>query len=174
MRWSPVVIVALCATQAQAQSGAYPDLLTDMQRSRKTVLAYVEAMPDSAMNFRPTRGVRSFAEQFDHLATTNYEVAAVALRGLKSPPPLADSTKYLHDKAALWKYVAATYDYYIDALEHATPAQLKRAGGHVRAAPSTRAAAGGALVRAFGVDSGQVIPYLRLNGVKPPEYSMPF
>ncbi len=174
MRWSSLALIALCSTQAKAQSGAYPDLLTDMQRNRRTVLAYVEAMPDSATGFRPTRGVRTFAEQFDHLATTNYEVAAVALRGLKSAPPIADSTKYLHDKAALWKYVSATYAYFIDALEHATPAQLKRPVA-IYGQPPQPAQRLAALSFEHSVWTlGQLVPYLRLNGVKPPEYSMPF
>ncbi len=95
---------------AQAPNNPYPDLLGDLQRNRTTVLAYIDAMPDSATGFRPTPGVRTFAEQFDHIVTTNLEVAAVALKGLKAAPVLGDSAKYLHDKAALRTYAASTYD----------------------------------------------------------------
>ena len=52
--------------------------------------------------------------------------AAIALRGLKAAPLLADSTTYLHNKAALRKYAADTYDYFLTALKEATPAQLRR------------------------------------------------
>ena len=58
---------------------------------------------DSATNFRPTPGVRTFAGQFDHIVSTNLDVAAVALRGLKAAPALGDTAVYLHNKAALRK-----------------------------------------------------------------------
>jgi hypothetical protein len=70
------------------------------------VLAYIDAMPDSATGFRPTPGVRTFAQQFDRIVTA--------------------SAVYLHDKAALRQYAESTYDYLLDALRHASPAQLRR------------------------------------------------
>ena len=158
----------------QAQSPAYPDLLTDWQRNRTTVLAYIDAMPDSATGFRPTPGVRTFAEQFDHIVTTNVEVAAVALKGLKAPPALGDSAKYLHDKAALHRYAESTYDYLLDAFKKATPAQLSRPVA-MYGQPPQPAIRLVALAFEHSVWTlGQVVPYLRLNGAKPPEYSMPF
>ncbi len=66
--------------------------------------------------------MRTFAQQFDHIVTTNLEVAAVALKGLKAAPVLADSSSYLHDKTALRTYAASTYDYLLDAFKKATPA----------------------------------------------------
>jgi DinB superfamily len=63
----------------QAQANSYPDLLSDWQRNRSAVLAYIDAMPDSATGFRPTPGVRTFAQQFDHIVTANLEVAARTL-----------------------------------------------------------------------------------------------
>ena len=118
--------LALTAGLLQAQSSLSPDQLADWQRNRTTVLAYIDAMPDSATGFKPTPGVRSFAEQFDHIVTTNLEVAAVALKGQKAAPALGDSSVYLHDKAALRKYAAATYDYFLKALQEAKPAQLSK------------------------------------------------
>jgi len=121
-----VTALTLAARLLPAQSSISADQLADWQRNRTTVLAYIDAMPDSATGFRPTPGVRSFAEQFDHIVTTNLEVAAIALRGLKSAPALGDSSAYLHDKAALRKYAAATYDYLLKALQEAKPAQLSK------------------------------------------------
>lgn len=169
-----VALLTIVAADLHAQSSGYPDLLTDMRRSRATVLAYVEAMPDSATGFRPTPGVRSFAEQFDHIATTNLEVAAIALRGLKSPPALGDSARYLHDKAALRTYTAATYDYFLDALAGATPAQLKRPVAMYGQPPQPAVRLAALSFEHSVWTLGQLVPYLRLNGVKPPEYGMPF
>jgi len=164
----------LAAGLLQAQSSLTPDQLADWQRNRTTVLAYIDAMPDSATGFRPTPGVRSFAEQFDHIVTTNLEVAAVALRGEKAAPALGDSTVYLHNKAALRKYAAATYDYLLKALQEAKPAQLSKRVA-IYGQPPQPASRLALLSYEHAVWTlGQVVPYLRLNGVKPPEYSMPF
>jgi len=175
---SPIRLVLLLSAvpilATQAQTGPYPDLVADWQRNRTTVLAYIDAMPDSATGFRPTPGVRTFAQQFDHIVTTNLEVAAIALRGLKAPPSLGDSAVYLHKKAALRQYAESTYDYLLKALQQATPTQLSRRVA-IYGQPPQPAVRLAALSFEHAVWTlGQVVPYLRLNGVKPPEYSMPF
>src|SRR4051794_8980080 len=106
------ILTVLCLTTRllPAQSSLSPDQLADWQRNRTTVLAYIDAMPDSATGFRPTPGVRSFAEQFDHIVTTNLEVAAVALRGQKAAPPPRGSPTYPHEKAPPPKKAAPPQD----------------------------------------------------------------
>jgi uncharacterized damage-inducible protein DinB len=175
MRWLTLILTCLAmAASASAQTGAYPDLLTDLQRKRATVLAYIDAMPDSAADFRPTPGVRTLAGQFDHIVSTNLDVAAVALRGLKAAPPLGDSAVYLHNKAALRRYAEATYDYFLKALQQAKPAQLQKPVA-IYGQPPQPALRLAALSFEHAVWTlGQVVPYLRLNGVTPPEYKMPF
>jgi hypothetical protein len=173
--WMRLLSVGLvCTSVAKAQSAAYPDLLADMQRNRATVLAYIDAMPDSAVDYRPTPGVRTFAGQFDHIVTTNLEVAAVALRGLKAPPALGDSTQFLHNKAALRRYAESTYDYFLKSLQQATPAQLKKPVAMYGQAPQPAVRLAQLSFEHSVWTLGQLVPYLRLNGVKPPEYSMPF
>ena len=170
------LILLLCSTPilVRAQAGPYPDLLADWQRNRATVLAYIDAMPDSATGFRPTPGVRTFAQQFDHIVTTNLEVAAIALRGLKAAPSLADSAVYLRDKVALRRYAASTYDYLLDALRKASPAQLRRPVAMYGQAPQPAIRLAALSFEHSVWTLGQLVPYLRLNGVTPPEYSMPF
>jgi uncharacterized damage-inducible protein DinB len=156
-----------------AQSGVSPDRLADWQRNRTAVLAYIDAMPDSATGFRPTPGVRSLAEQFDHIVSTNLAVAALALRGQK-PPALGDTAVYLHDKAALRKYAASTYDYLLQALTEAKPAQLSRKVAIFGQPPQPAGRLADLSFEHSVWTLGQVVPYLRLNGVTPPEYRMPF
>ena len=157
-----------------AQSGPNADLLGDFQRNRDVVLAYIDAMPDSASDYRPTAGVRTFAGQFDHIVSTNLEVAAVALRGLKAPPALGDSAVYLHSKSALRRYAASTYDYFLKSLQQAKPEQLQRRVV-MYGQPPQPAIRLAALAFEHSVWTlGQLVPYLRLNGVTPPEYKMPF
>jgi uncharacterized damage-inducible protein DinB len=175
MRPLPLVLVlAVSPALALAQSSVNPDQLADWQRNRTTVLAYIDAMPDSATGFRPTPGVRTLAEQFDHIVSTNLYVGAVAVRGLKAPPALGDTAVYLHNKAELRKYADATYDYLLKALQQASSAQLRRPVS-IFGQPPQPAARVVALSFEHSVWTlGQVVPYLRLNGVTPPEYKMPF
>lgn len=169
-----VLILTAAPATAVAQSTVNPDLLADWVRNRLAVLAYIDAMPDSATNFRPTPGVRTLAQQFDHIVSTNLDVAAVALRGLKAAPVLGDTAVYLHDKTALRKYAASTYDYFLSALKEATAAQLKKPVA-MYGQPPQPAGRLAALAFEHSVWTlGQVVPYLRLNGVTPPEYKMPF
>jgi uncharacterized damage-inducible protein DinB len=175
MRSSFVIfLLAAIPLLAQAQSSAYPELLADWQRNRTAVLAYIDAMPDSAADFRPTPGVRTFAGQFDHIVTTNLEVAAVALRGLKTAPSLGDSTVYLHDKAALRRYADATYDYFLKSFQQAKPAQLQRRVAMYGQPPQPAIRLAQLAFEHSVWTLGQLVPYLRLNGVTPPEYKMPF
>ena len=157
-----------------AQSGPNRDLLADFQRNRDAVLAYIDAMPDSATDYRPTLGVRTFAGQFDHIVTTNLEVAAVALRGLKSAPALGDTAIYLHNRAALHRYAAATYDYFLKSLRQAKPEQLQRQVAMYGQPPQPASRLAALSFEHSVWTLGQLVPYLRLNGVTPPEYKMPF
>lgn len=75
-------------------------------------------MPDSAMTFAPTPGVRTFARQIEHFVATSTEIAAVVLRGLRSPPSLGDSAVYHHEKAALRSYATKSYDHLLESLRH--------------------------------------------------------
>jgi uncharacterized damage-inducible protein DinB len=169
-----LLLLSIGPAVAHAQTAVNHDLLADWVRNRLAVLTYIDAMPDSATNFRPTPRVRTLAQQFDHIVSTNLDVAAIALRGLKAAPVLGDTGVYLHDKAALRKYAVETYDYFLNALKDATPAQLRRPVA-IYGQPPQPAGRLAALAFEHSVWTlGQVVPYLRLNGVTPPEYKMPF
>lgn len=171
---STLVLAGVFATPLAAQTNQRATILADWQRLRDNVLHYVDAMPDSLMTYRPTPGVRTFAEQIDHVVATNHEVAAMAVRGLAQGPQLGDSTRFLHSRAALHAYVAASFDYVIGAIRAATPAQLARRSSmyHQPEAPATRWLE--LSVEHSVWTLGQVVPYMRLKRVTPPSYSMPF
>lgn len=149
-------------------------MITDWQRNRANVLAYVDAMPDSALGFRPTAGVRTFAQQIDHIVSTNASVAARVLRDTSAAPFVDDTAIYLHQKVALRAYAEKSYDYVIEAIRTASPAALAKESKIFGQAPQSAAR------WLFMADEhsiwtlGQTVPYLRLNGVTPPEYEAPF
>ena len=145
-------------------------LITVVENHKSAVLKYIDAAPDSMLGFRPTKGVRNFAEQIEHAAGSDALIAHLAITGSMKVPSLGDSAVYLHNKAALRKYAAAAMDHTIEMLKGVTNAALAenivQFGNKV-----TRGRALMELLDHFPFTLGQCVPYLRLNGVTPPEYS---
>jgi len=146
-------------------------LIAVVENHKGAVLRYIDAAPDSMLGFRPTKGVRSYAEQIEHAAGSDALIAALAITGsTKTMPSFGDSATYLHNKAALKKYSAAAMDYTIKLLQGVNDAAMEESivqfGNKV-----TRARALMELLDHFPWTLGQTVPYLRLNGVTPPEYS---
>lgn len=169
MRTLLLLLALPFAVQAQTKS----DILADWERQRANVLAYVDAMPDSAMDFRPTPGVRGFAQQVDHAVTTNLQVAAEALRGVKGTPLPRDTAAIFHRKAALREYTERTFAYVLDAIRVATPALLLKPTSVFGLPPQANARLLALAYEHAAWTMGQTVPYLRLNGVTPPEYKQP-
>lgn len=164
------LITAVGTLEAQAPAA----IKREWERSKKNVVAYVNAMPETATGFQPTPGVRTFAQQFEHIVATNADIAAVALKGLKAAPALGDSSKYLHNKAALVAYVTATYDYVLAALDQAKPADFAKSVS-IWDLPAQSVERWFEMALEHSVWTlGQVVPYLRLKGATPPAYDIPF
>ena len=143
---------------------------------RRNIVEAAEAMPADKYGFAPTggefKGVRTFSGQIKHLAATNYILAAAAL-GQVPPPDAGDETgpDSLVTKAQDVAYLRGSFD----ALEQAVAA----IGDHrisVRSSPISPFQAGTAtrlsliaeaLIHAYD-HYGQMVEYLRMNGVIPP------
>lgn len=179
--WVAAVVLA-ASTDGFAQQPASP---VDQQSSSQTIVGWVrnlekilvataEAMPDEKYDFAPTagefRGVRNFARQIKHAAAVHYLVAA-SLMG--EPPPAdaadergpdavrakADVVKYLKDSLAYLQKAAATID------EKTAFAPIRNPFGP---GMQTRV---GVVVAAIGHSMnhyGQIVEYLRMNGIVPP------
>jgi uncharacterized damage-inducible protein DinB len=146
-------------------------LIAVVENHKGAVLRYIDAAPDSMLGFRPTRGVRTFAEQIVHAAGGDALIAHVAITGSeKGIPVMGDSAVYLHNKAALKTYATAAMDHTIAMLRGVSDAAMDenivQFGNKV-----TRGRALMELLDHFPWTLGQTVPYLRLNGVTPPEYS---
>ena len=145
-------------------------LIAGVENHKGAVLRYIDAAPDSMLGFRPTKGVRTFAEQIEHAAGSDALIAHLAITGSMKVPSLGDSAVYLHNKAALRKYAAAAMDHTIQMLKGVSDAamleNIVQFGNKV-----TRGRALMELLDHFPWTLGQTVPYLRLNGVTPPAYS---
>jgi uncharacterized damage-inducible protein DinB len=145
-------------------------LITVVQSHKASVLRYIDAAPDSMLGFRPTKGVRNFAEQIEHAAGSDALIAHLSITGSMRVPTLGDSAVYLHNKAALRTYAAAAMDHTVEMLNGVSDAALSE--NIVQFGKKmTRGRALMELLDHFPWTLGQTVPYLRLNGVTPPEYS---
>ena len=140
------------------------------KRDKKWTLEYVDAMPENALNFKPTAEVRSFAEQMLHLAFWNYGLIEAA--GGKANPygkKQEDLEKRddMKTKAALRKVVAESYDVVLAEMTGLTEAKmLEQVSFFGR--KFTRLTVFGIVLDHQTHHRGQMTTYLRLKGVTPP------
>ena len=145
-------------------------LIAVVETHKASVLRYLDAAPDSMLGFRPTRGVRTFAEQIEHAAGSDAFIAHLAITGSENVPAMGDSAVYLHNKAALRVYAAAAMDHTIQMLRGVSDAaMMQEITMYGNKMPRYRALM--ELLDHFPWTLGQTVPYLRLNGVTPPEYT---
>jgi uncharacterized damage-inducible protein DinB len=95
-------------------------LAAEWDRAKTGTLEYLDAMPAERLGFRPAPEARSFAEQFLHVAATQYNFAAAAT-GQASPLPAAGPDPGADeglkgDKEALRRFVLGSYDFAIDGV----------------------------------------------------------
>jgi uncharacterized damage-inducible protein DinB len=163
--------LALAAGHASAQKFIPQSALIAMVEVHKaSVLRYIDAAPDSMLGFRPTKGIRNFAEQIEHAVWADAFIAHSAITGSQQVPSLGDSAVYLHNKTALRAYAVAAMDHTIQMLRGVTDAQMtEEITQFNKKLPRYRALM--ELLDHFPWTLGQTVPYLRLNGVTPPAYS---
>ena len=160
----------LLATTAAAQIPK-ASLATVVQSHKASVLRYIDAAPDSMLTFRATKGVRTFAEQIEHAAGADAMIAHMAITGgMAGMPSFGDSAVYLHNKAALRAYATASMDHAISMLQGVSDAQLMQEVSMMNMKmPRYRFLM--EMLDHFPWTLGQTVPYLRMNGVTPPEYT---
>ena len=132
-----------------------------------------EAMPEDKYSFAPTtgdfKGVRTFAQQVKHVAAANYMFAAGVL-GEKPPVELGgengpDSVK---TKADILKFLNDSFTYLHKALESVTTQnQLDQIDSPFGMKVSRLSLASFSLAHPFD-HYGQMVEYLRMNGIVPP------
>ncbi len=148
-------------------------LLSHLQNE---VVSAADAMPADKYGFAPTdgefKGVRTFGQQVKHLAATNNILAAAALG--EDPP--ADAGDEVGPETVRTK--AEILDYLKDSFAHLGKAVAAIGDTHVPVRPSPISPLGAnsvtrialiteALVHSFD-HYGQMVEYLRMNGVAPP------
>ena len=165
------------ATKQAAQKDDIPKSIADsvggtLQFAEGNFLALAEAMPEDKYSFIPTVGkfedARSFGEQVKHVACAQFAF----FNEFEGKKPPDDCEKGGHDpaktKAELIKYLKDSFDYSNGVLATLTAQNaLDRVEGRY-AGPNTKL--GISVVAVWHVTDhyGQLVEYLRLNGIVPP------
>lgn len=140
----------------------------------RDLIPAAEAMPDEKFDFAPTngefKGVRNFGQQIKHIAAVNYEFASailetkspVDINNEEGPPSIttkADILKYLKDSFAYVHTAIAT----IDEKNLVEPVKSPFGEGTVTRLGLAQT------IAPHGYDHyGQMVEYLRMNGIIPP------
>lgn len=139
-----------------------------MSLLEKEVVSAAEAMPADKYNFAPTqgefKGVRTFGEQVKHLAEANYGF----FQGWNVPGAVkSEDIEKLTGKDDIVKALRDSYAYAHKALDTLTPAN---AFDEMSFGPAKTTRTGiAAFCIAHSMDHyGQMVVYLRMNGIVPP------
>jgi len=179
-----LAISALCSillTQAQAQTLTTAQkktisevIDTTTKRIERDFISAAEAMPEDKYSFAPTsgefKGVRTFAEQIKHYAATNYLVASLIL-GEKPPVEINDEKgpDSVKSKAEILKYLKDSYAYAHKAIATITEANVVEPIPSFDGKSTTTRLSLAMLFAWHGYDHyGQMVEYLRMNGIVPP------
>jgi uncharacterized damage-inducible protein DinB len=165
------------ASKGASQAADIPTSISEsvaatLQYAEGNLLGLAEAMPEDKYSFIPTNGkfegVRSFREQIKHVACAQFAFFD-EFEGRKPPD---DCERGGHDtartKSELLKYLKDSFDYGNRVLATLTAQNaLDRIEGRY-AGPNTKLGISVIAVWHITDHYGQLVEYLRMNGVVPP------
>lgn len=192
MKWIAVLVLGLATGNLSAQAGRQLNdtrevAPLDAQREKHALQSFlkiaenmiipaVEAMPADKFAFAPTdgefKGVRTFGQMVKHLSATNHILAAAAL-GEEPPVDAGDEVgpETVQTKAEILAYLRDSFGHLDKAAEaigqpntpvNPSPISPLRRGEVTRSALIAES-----LIHAAD-HYGQLVEYLRMNGVVPP------
>lgn len=172
--------LAAAQSKAKAKSAAEPiTVAQQMDRMLSGVeqefVSAADAMPDDKYDFAPTngefKGVRTFAQQVKHVAAVNYLVLSDML-GEKPPLEIGgeNGPDSMKSKSDIMKFLRDSFAYGHRAFRAITPqnevAPIKNPFGGKQ--PATRIGMATLIVGHCFDHYGQMVEYLRMNGIIPP------
>ena len=185
---SPLAAIALCMPErwwqtagtdasnkmpgaASSTRAVVEELLERVRQSRAYTLECAMALPEDKYNFRPVPEVRSFGQQLVHIAEANGSIMEWHVEGKKNPswPYSGDGKERVTSKAHVIAQLNAAYDYIQKGLSQMADAML---WDRVKAEDIRKTRQWGLhlLLDHATHHRGQIVVYLRMNGIKPPEY----
>lgn len=142
------------------------DVQASWDRNREQILAVADAMPDDKFDFKPTPAQQTFGERLLHIA----QVDTMLLGSLGGKTPAPTINAQAKTKGDVVAALRQSFDYGAALLKEFNDQQLIE---RVKSMPFLGATTTRANVIMFDVGHtqdiyGQLVVYLRLNGVTPP------
>jgi hypothetical protein len=178
-----VASLAITATAIAAGPQAKPEskptfasvLDHQLSGTEKTVVPAAEAMPEDKYDFAPTqgefKGVRTFGAEVKHMAVANYALGA-AILGEKPPVDLGggpDGPAGMKSKADIMKFLNDSFVYAHKAINSINETNiLEPVKSPFGPNMTTRLALAMSLTGHPYDHYGQMVEYLRMNGIVPP------
>lgn len=167
-----LVVVAVfaysCGVGAQAPANAVSDSIrAGWNTAKRNMLGSAKVMPQDKYGFKPVDTVRTFGQLLAHVAGANYVFCAAA-RGEKSPHAEEEFEKSATTPAAITKALQDSIAYCDAAYAALTDA---KAGEVVAGAFGGKDSRAGILMGNTGHNNehyGNLVTYLRINGLVPP------
>ncbi len=164
--------LAMCATlsaAAAAQTVSVQDnALKDWTSQRDTLVKIANAMPEDKLGFRPTPAQRTWGEQILHIAQAN--VIQMGRLGGRTAAP--DVNMKATSRVEILKALSDSFDFGTAVLQEQTDATMIQQATSTRfdqfMGPSTRVRVVYYVVGHTWDIYGQMVVYLRLNGITPP------
>ena len=136
--------------------------------AKRNVRRSADVMPETKYSFKPVDTVRTFGALLSHVAGASYEFCSAA-KGEKTPHAEDEFEKSAKTKAEIVKALdgAIAYcDEVYKTLDDAKAAQM--AGGAFGGPAGSRAASLIGNTNHFNEHYGNIVTYLRINGLVPP------
>jgi uncharacterized damage-inducible protein DinB len=148
------------------------EFVQDWKISKQFTLDVANAMPAEFYIFRPNPEEMTFGEQMVHIAGGNV-FRFNQITGIQPPFVFDPAKPPAADKQSVLKMLEQSFDYVIAVLPQITPEQLRRTwhipSWHARPDPEGRAMIVNMLVHTAH-HRAQCEVYLRIKGIKPPDY----
>lgn len=149
-----------------------PVLKSVWTQSKQYLMEFAEVLPEEKYGFKPTKEVFSFAEQLLHLAGTNYWCFST-IKGEKPPKPEEELMAEGKSKSEIMDLLKESFTYGDDIISGLTE---EKAAAETQMGRRKLALWKVIMFCADHISHhrGQIVTYLRLNGIKPPQYRSGF
>ena len=165
------LVILVCRPAAQSVS-LQRDALTDWTSQQDTMMKIADAMPEDKYGYKPTPVQRTFGQQILHVAEAN--VNQLRRLGSKASAPSIDMKASA--KAEILKALSDSFEYGTAVLREQTDETMVRMADASRfsfGGPSTRARVVFFVIGHTWDIYGQMVVYVRLNGIVPPASQRP-
>ena len=163
-----ILLSLMAPDYAVAQASIRDGALQDWMALKDTMMKIAEAMPEDAFAYRATPPQRTWGEQILHVAEAN--VNQIGRLGPKAAAPVINMKAT--SRAEILKALADSFDYGTAALNEQTDQTMIEAAANTRfdrfMGPSVKARVVYFVIGHTWDVYGQMVVYLRLNGITPP------